>query len=74
MDKSDQILTALVGIPGTEETGLVGKVNKIEAHLELLNGQVKTNTIFRKIGTWVSASIVLSIIGVLVKLCMTVPL
>jgi len=66
--KVDQILTVLVGLPGTQETGLVGDVKDIVKHLERLNGQVKTNTVYRKIGTAVSAMFLVSIIGLLVKL------
>ncbi len=52
-----EVKTVLIGISGSPDGGLVKKVDNIEMHLKDLNGQVKTNTTFRKVGTWISGAI-----------------
>jgi len=44
------------------------KTDKQEKHLEELNGQVRTNTTFRKVGTWVSGAVVVGLISLAVAL------
>jgi len=61
------IKTVVVGVPGTDDRGMAGSIKVVEAHLEQLNGQVKQNTMFRKIGTWVTSSIFIAIVWILVK-------
>ena len=38
-----------VGVPGTDDTGLVGDVREIKIELKRINGCVATNTAWRKI-------------------------
>ena len=51
--KIQEIYTALLGIPNTDDRGMAGAINKIEKHLEVLNkGQEKQNV---KIATNIEA-------------------
>ena len=66
-----ELKTAVIGIEGTEDDGLVGDVKDVKAELKRLNGSVRTNTTFRKIGTWVGSTVVLLIIATCVKILCT---
>jgi len=59
--------TVVIGVPDTDDRGMAGEIKAIRKHLADLNGQVKTNTMFRKVGTWISCSLFIAIIGLLVK-------
>jgi len=50
------------------DNGLIGQVDRIEQQLRELNGQVKTNTTFRKVGTWLSGAIITGLIALSVAL------
>lgn len=43
-----ELYTAMLGVPGTGDKGLVGKVHRIESELTNINGCVQTNTAWRK--------------------------
>jgi len=45
-----------------------GAVEKMERHLAELNGQVRTNTMFRKAGTFVSCAVVVALITMAINL------
>jgi len=62
--------TVVIGIPDTDDRGMAGEIKEINKHLAELNGQVKINTIFRRIGTWVSCAIFLALLGIVVRLVM----
>ena len=54
-----QIYTVMLGVPGTDEGGMserskemVKRCVSIENHLKELNGDVKTNTTWRKAFCW----------------------
>jgi len=64
-DKINSIYQILLGIPGTEEGGMAQDIQEIKVRLAELNGQVRTNTLFRKVGTWFSGSLFLVLIGLL---------
>jgi len=51
-----------------DDNGVVGAISSIKDQLKELNGQVKTNTIFRKIGTWLSSAIVVGLISLAVRI------
>ena len=58
-----EVYQAVIGIPNNpDENGIIGDVREIKVHLQTLNGQVARNTMFRKIGTWVSTTMVGAII------------
>ena len=63
-----EVHQAVLGIPHTDNNGLCGEIKAIKLQLEDLNGQVARNTVFRKVGTWLSAAISTSLILLLVKL------
>ena len=63
-----EIATTVIGIKGSGENGMAGDVREIKEHLARLNGQVHNNTTFRKIGTWISGAVALSIIALLCKI------
>jgi len=58
------VYTTLLGIPGTEETGVVGDLKDIKSHLADLNGAVRTNTAWRKAHTWVIGLTVTGLIAI----------
>jgi len=62
--------TVVIGVPETDDRGMAGAIKEIKEHLSELNGQVRTNTIFRRIGTWVSCAIFLALLGIVVRLTM----
>jgi len=43
-----ELYAVTMGVPGTEEKGIVGDVREIKKELKELNGCVKTNTAWRK--------------------------
>lgn len=43
-----ELHTVTMGVPDTEETGIVGDVKEIKLELRQINGCVKTNTTWRK--------------------------
>ena len=62
----DELHQVIIGIRDSpKDNGMIGDVEEILAHLKILNGQVHTNTTFRKIGTWVSCTAVTALIGML---------
>ena len=63
-----QVHQAVLGVPNTDDNGLRGDIKEIKKHLRELNGQVRTNTVFRKICTWLSAAIVAGLISLAVRL------
>lgn len=67
-DKINEIHVVMLGVPGTADKGFVGDVKEIKTHLDTLNGQVRANTFFRKIGTWISGAMFLALVSLLVKL------
>jgi hypothetical protein len=72
MKTTDQMIKetyqAVVGIPENPcDNGLLGKCTEMEEHLKELNGQVKKNTTFRIIGTWISCALIAGIITILVN-------
>ena len=69
----DRILYAvyqgLYGQTGSAgDNGIMGALADIKAQLQELNGQVRINTVFRKIGTWVSAALIAGLISLAVRL------
>jgi len=52
-DLITEIHTVLLGVPGTEDNGVVGHLKQIETQLDTLNGAVKTNTACRKALIWI---------------------
>jgi len=71
-ERRDEVLiklyTCILGIEGTDDSGMAGIQKEMLEHLKVLNGQVHDNTTFRKVGTWISGAIVISIITLLVKI------
>lgn len=67
--KIDILYQKIIGIEGNpDENGMIGDVKEIKEHLDKLNGQVQTNTTFRKIGTWVSCAIFMGMITLTIAL------
>jgi len=64
----DELHQVIIGIKENPvDNGLIGDVAEILEHLKTLNGQVHTNTTFRKIGTWVSCALVVALLSILVN-------
>jgi len=79
MATNDQVIKELTKLSGSvgrlwdaddpgSITSVYNELKSINEHLSLLNGQVQTNTLFRKIGTWISCAIVIGLISIAVKL------
>lgn len=67
--KIDALYQAVVGMEeNPDDNGMIGDVAEIKKHLKELNGQVRTNTTFRKIGTWVSGAIFTGIIALVIAI------
>ena len=47
-DMITELYTVTLGVPDTEERGIVGDVKEIKLELREINGAVKTNTAWRK--------------------------
>ena len=70
-DMVRMLYQVIIGLPdNSQDNGMIGDVKEILKHLETLNGQVHTNTTFRKIGTFISCSIVIAMLGLLAKFWM----
>jgi len=64
--KLDKLHQVIIGVSdNSKDNGMIGDVAEILEHLKTLNGQVATNTLFRKIGTWISCATVTALIGML---------
>jgi len=59
--------TAMLGVKDTDEKGIAGDVKEIKTHLQILNGQVGRNTIFRKTTISIVGSLVV-IVPIALKL------
>jgi len=57
-DLITEIHTVLLGVPGTKDNGVVGKLGRIEKQLNTLNGAVNTNTAWRKAIVWIIGAMV----------------
>lgn len=57
-DLITEIHTVLLGVPGTEDNGVVGHLKQIETQLDNLNGAVKTNTAWRKAMVWIIGAMI----------------
>lgn len=66
-----ELKVAVIGMEGEEDGGLVGDIKDVKAELKRLNGSVRTNTTFRKLGTWIGSAVVLLVIGTCVKILCT---
>ena len=53
-----ELYTVILGVPGTEDKGMAKQVRDVEKHLRELNGNVRTNTTWRKAMCWVLGIIV----------------
>lgn len=62
-EKLNDMHTVLLGIPGTEERGLSGDVKDLLKQVKILNGCVKSNTAWRKLGQWLIPIVVAAISG-----------
>lgn len=47
-----ELHTVILGVPGTDDKGMAGRCRDMELHLRQLNGDVKTNTTWRKAFCW----------------------
>jgi isopropylmalate/homocitrate/citramalate synthase len=63
-----ELYTVILGVKGTSEKGMVGKINKMESQLSDMNGVVKANTAWRKAHTWLIFSIILTLLAMIVRL------
>jgi len=64
-----EVYQAVVGIDrNPEDNGILGDVKDIKAHLVKLNDQVGKNTMFRKIGTWLTGIMIVALVNILIKL------
>ena len=64
-----EIYHVVVGIPENPyDNGIVGDITEMKNLFKDLNGQVAKNTMFRKIGTWITGALVLAILSLLVTL------
>uniref|UniRef100_A0A6M3IIE5 Uncharacterized protein n=1 Tax=viral metagenome TaxID=1070528 RepID=A0A6M3IIE5_9ZZZZ len=67
-----ELYQKVIGIPENPmDNGMIGQVDRIEYQLRELNGQVRTNTTFRKVGTWVSGAIITGLIALTVTIIAT---
>ena len=57
-DLITEIHTVLLGVPGTEDNGVVGHLKQIETQLDTLNGAVNTNTAWRKALVWIIGAMI----------------
>ena len=61
-----ELYQVIIGIKNNpDDNGMIGDIKNIEKHLATLNGQVRTNTTFRVIGTWLSCSMVLTLLSII---------
>ena len=73
-DKTDhemirEIWQGLYGVPETDERGCVGEIREINEHLKVLNGEVKSNSAFRRITLKLGLpTIIIAIIGIIIKM------
>lgn len=66
--KIDLIYQKVVGIESNpDDNGMVGDLKAIKTQLTILNGQVRKNTTFRVIGTWVSCALATGIIAIAIE-------
>jgi hypothetical protein len=63
-DMIQELYTVILGVPLTDDKGMAQKVNEIEAHLRQLNGEVKTNTAWRKASCW-AIGIIIACMGIM---------
>ena len=47
-----EIYTVMLGVPGTDDRGLVGDCREIKVELKQQNGDIKKNTTWRKAFCW----------------------
>ena len=47
-----ELYTVILGVPNTDDRGMAKEVKDIERHLRELNGNVRTNTAWRKALCW----------------------
>lgn len=69
MDKTSEqmireLYTVLLGVPGTEDKGLCEDVREIKNQLQQMNGNVRSNTAWRKAICWILGFLV-PMIGVI---------
>lgn len=62
-----QLKTALLGIPETDERGMAGDIKDMANQLKDLNGSVKKNTNFRKIGSAIAAILFIALIPIILN-------
>jgi len=60
----EEIYTVLLGVPGTEDNGLVGELKDLGRQVQGISRAVQTNTTWRKALMWV-VGIILTSVGVL---------
>ena len=64
-----EVHQGLFGVAGNpDDNGMFGKIAQMERHQRELNGQVRINTVFRKIGTWLTAAIFVGLISLAVQI------
>jgi len=66
--KIDEMHTVLLGVKGTEDTGVVGQIKDIADQVKETNGCVRTNTAWRKAHTWLIGIAITVIIIVVTQL------
>ena len=65
-----ELKTIMVGLEGTEETGMAGDIKEIIKQQKIQTGKIGRNTTFRKLGTWIGAILFLAIVTLLGNMLM----
>ena len=68
-----RIYQGLYGVPGSDDKGLLGKVNDIDSKLDKINGAVRMNTAWRKAIIWTTGALVALLITVVAFVLNGVP-
>jgi hypothetical protein len=63
-----ELYTVILGVPSTGEMGMAQLVYEMEKHLRELNGDVKTNTAWRKAMVWVIGGVISFMVAITVSL------
>lgn len=65
-----EIHTILLGVPGTDEKGVVGKLRELSEQTQGISRAVQTNTTWRKAFAWV-IGVIITAVGIMAGIIVT---